>query len=94
MLGDMMKDRSTLLLSIREFCQETRQSVPTYYNARKKGLGPVEVRFGPGRRKVFIRREDADDWIQAQRQVPREPGAPSEDSEPIAHPSEQAEQFA
>lgn len=88
-----MGDPSTLLLTIREFCDKTRQSVPTYYAKRRKGLGPVETRFGPGSRLVFISLEDADDWIRAQRQVPREPDAPSKNSEPVARSPEMAEQF-
>lgn len=91
----MMPDElGNALLSISEFCALTRQSRPTYYNARKRGQGPVEVRFGPRGGKVFVRRADAEAWLLKHRQVPRDLDAPSETSEPIARPSEQAEQFA
>jgi hypothetical protein len=56
------------LLTIPEFCEETRQSEATYYKARKVGRGPVECRFGPGGKKVFIRRDDA--WLLGRRSDP------------------------
>ena len=45
--------------TIDEFCENNRIGRSTYYNLRKDGLGPREMRCG---RKGIITPEAEDDW--------------------------------
>jgi predicted DNA-binding transcriptional regulator AlpA len=51
-----------LAYTIREFCRAHGISVPTYYEFKKQGLGPAEMRMGA---VVRISREAAAAWRQA-----------------------------
>lgn len=51
-----------LAFSIREFCRKHGISVPTYYEMKRQGLGPVEMRFG---RVIRISAEAAAAWRHA-----------------------------
>jgi predicted DNA-binding transcriptional regulator AlpA len=48
--------------TIREFCQTHGISVPTYYELKKHGLGPIEMRMG---RIIRISAESALAWRRA-----------------------------
>jgi predicted DNA-binding transcriptional regulator AlpA len=48
--------------TIKEFCQAHRISIPTFYELRKVGLAPAEMRMGA---MVRISREAAATWRRA-----------------------------
>jgi hypothetical protein len=48
--------------SIREFCRDHGISAPTYYELKKQGLGPAEMRIGT---LIRISREAAAAWRHA-----------------------------
>lgn len=51
-----------LAFNIREFCTKHGISVPTYYEMKRQGLGPAEMRFG---RVIRISSEAAAAWRHA-----------------------------
>jgi predicted DNA-binding transcriptional regulator AlpA len=51
-----------LAYTIREFCRAHGISVPTFYEFKKQGLGPTEMRMGA---VIRISREAAAAWRQA-----------------------------
>jgi predicted DNA-binding transcriptional regulator AlpA len=52
----------TAASSIRQFCREHGISIPTYYNLKKQGQAPVEMRMG---RIIRISAEAAAAWRRA-----------------------------
>jgi predicted DNA-binding transcriptional regulator AlpA len=48
-------------LTIRRFCQKHRIGKSTYYDLRKRGLGPKELHIG---KSVRITAEADDEWVQ------------------------------
>ncbi|MGF6481931.1 hypothetical protein [Paraburkholderia sp. JPY419] len=48
-------------LTIREFCELARWSKTSYFNMRRLGLGPDEVRVG---RHIIITRQAVREWEQ------------------------------
>jgi hypothetical protein len=70
----LQKDIGPSALTIAEFCWRQKISVPSYYQLKKRGLGPVEMRFG---NVVRITPEAEADW-RAARENPV--GAEAEDN--------------
>jgi hypothetical protein len=54
--------RAPAAQSIREFCADNGICTATYYNLRKRGLGPDETRFGERGQLVLITAESAQKW--------------------------------
>jgi predicted DNA-binding transcriptional regulator AlpA len=48
-------------LTIRRFCQKHRIGKSTYYDLKKRGLGPKELHIG---KSVRITAEADDEWVQ------------------------------
>jgi predicted DNA-binding transcriptional regulator AlpA len=48
-------------LTIRRFCQKHRIGKSTYYDLKKRGLGPQELHIG---KSVRITAEADDEWVQ------------------------------
>jgi len=46
MTQSLQKDIAPSALTIAEFCWRQKISVPSYYQLKKRGLGPIEMRFG------------------------------------------------
>lgn len=62
-----MADRDAY--SIKEFCQRHNLSRGTYYNMRREGLAPVEVRVFT---RVLITKEAAEAWRRVMSQPKEE----------------------
>jgi len=56
------------LMTISDFCRWSRISERRYYEIRKDGLGPDEIRFGPGRGySPRISMKAAEEWAERMR---------------------------
>jgi predicted DNA-binding transcriptional regulator AlpA len=58
--------------SIEEFCQAHDLSRASFYNMRKSGIGPREMRVGA---RVLISDEAASDWRRERKQAAPKAGA-------------------
>jgi hypothetical protein len=61
--GRIAADFPAASFSINQFCQRHHISRAKYFGMRKAGLGPVEMRLGPG--TIRITREAELDWQHA-----------------------------
>ena len=77
-MDDQSKDRRQAH-TIDEFCENNRISRSAYYNLKKDGLGPREMRCG---RKPIITPEAEDDWRRMMERLTAEAGRCSNISRP------------
>lgn len=67
-----MGKQETLTLSVKEFCALVPMSVTTYYQMKRAGQGPRELRIG---RHVRITRQAVENWLARLDGRPRPPDA-------------------